>query len=96
MKLLMIRIISYFFLFLIIVFFLNYSYILNSLLILERISLILFFLLFTIMFYIYSLKIILFYFVFIVSERALGLSILVKLIKVYGSNNFSSLNLVLF
>nr|YP_009488490.1 NADH dehydrogenase subunit 4L [Dendrothrips minowai]AWD37111.1 NADH dehydrogenase subunit 4L [Dendrothrips minowai] len=81
---------------LVFLFFLNYSYILNSLLILESISLILFFLLFGCMFFMSSLKIILFYFVFIVSESALGLSILVKLIKIYGSNNFCSLNLSLF
>uniref|UniRef100_UPI0030E319B6 NADH dehydrogenase subunit 4L n=1 Tax=Stenchaetothrips bicolor TaxID=3118775 RepID=UPI0030E319B6 len=90
--------ISFFILFLLclIVFFKNYSSFLNSLLILESISLIIFFFLFMCMIYSFSFKILLFYFVFIVSESALGLSILVKSIKFFGSISFRSMNLTMF
>lgn len=37
-----------------------------------------------------------FYFVFLVSERAVGLSILVKSVKYYGAIRFKSINLSLF
>lgn len=71
----------------------NFSSFLNSLLVLESISLILFFSLILSFFFGFSLKILLFYFVFIVCERALGLSILVKSIKFYGFIGFRIINL---
>uniref|UniRef100_UPI0030E02C50 NADH dehydrogenase subunit 4L n=1 Tax=Thrips alatus TaxID=1030670 RepID=UPI0030E02C50 len=86
----------FFFLICLIVFFKNFSSFLNSLLILESISLIVFFFLFMFMILGFSLKILLFYFVFIVCESALGLSILVKSIKFFGSMSFRSMNLTMF
>uniref|UniRef100_UPI0030E15EBD NADH dehydrogenase subunit 4L n=1 Tax=Thrips major TaxID=670476 RepID=UPI0030E15EBD len=90
--------VSFFFLFLIcfISFMKNFSSFLNSLLILESISIILFVFLLSYMMSSFSLKILLFYFVFIVSESALGLSILVKSVKFFGSMSFRSMNLSLF
>uniref|UniRef100_UPI0030DE39AB NADH dehydrogenase subunit 4L n=1 Tax=Thrips brunneus TaxID=3118777 RepID=UPI0030DE39AB len=85
-----------FFLICLIIFFKNYSSFLNSLLILESISLIIFFFLFMFLVSGFSLKILLFYFVFIVCESALGLSILVKSIKFFGSMGFRSMNLSMF
>uniref|UniRef100_UPI0030E5F189 NADH dehydrogenase subunit 4L n=1 Tax=Stenchaetothrips minutus TaxID=3118776 RepID=UPI0030E5F189 len=85
-----------FFLMCFIVFLKNYSSFLNSLLILESISLIIFFFLFLSMISSTSLKILMFYFVFIVCESALGLSILVKSIKFFGSIGFRSMNLTMF
>nr|YP_010963436.1 NADH dehydrogenase subunit 4L [Lefroyothrips lefroyi]WNL54551.1 NADH dehydrogenase subunit 4L [Lefroyothrips lefroyi] len=77
-------------------YFFNFFSFLNCLLILESISLILFFMLMNLMFFFGSFKILLFYFVFIVSESALGLSILVKSVKFFGVNSFRSMNLSMF
>nr|UEP15875.1 NADH dehydrogenase subunit 4L [Thrips setosus] len=85
-----------FFLICLIVFFKNYSSFLNSLLILESISLVVFFFLFCFMISGFSLKVLLYYFVFIVCESSLGLSILVKSIKFFGSMSFRSMNLLMF
>nr|YP_010528099.1 NADH dehydrogenase subunit 4L [Mycterothrips gongshanensis]UXW64201.1 NADH dehydrogenase subunit 4L [Mycterothrips gongshanensis] len=87
--------ISYFF-FLLYLYFSNFSSFLNFLLILESVSLVIFFSLTYIMFSYFSLKMLLLYFVFIVSESAIGLSILVKSVKFYGLNNFSTMNLSMF
>lgn len=92
----MIRIFVGFFFIIRILFCLNFSSFLNSLLLLESLSLLLFLNLFFLIFSLISLKIVLFYFVFIVSERALGLSILVKTVKFFGTNNFRRMNLTLF
>uniref|UniRef100_UPI0030E2D910 NADH dehydrogenase subunit 4L n=1 Tax=Megalurothrips distalis TaxID=1030663 RepID=UPI0030E2D910 len=87
--------ISYF-LFIIYVYFVNMNSFMNSLLILESLSLLIFFSLVYLMYLFFSLKFILFYFVFIVSESSIGLSILVKFIKFYGFNNFKSMNISMF
>nr|YP_010982591.1 NADH dehydrogenase subunit 4L [Odontothrips phaseoli]WOH21586.1 NADH dehydrogenase subunit 4L [Odontothrips phaseoli] len=87
--------ISYFFV-MIYIYFINKNSFMNSLLILESISLIIFFVLVLYMYMLFSLKFILFYFVFIVSESSIGLSILVKFIKFYGLNNFKSMNVSMF
>lgn len=93
---LMIRTFFFLFFFSFVIFCLNFSSFLNSLILLESLSLILFFHIFLLMFSFFSLRIVLFYFVFIVSERALGLAILVKVVKFFGSNNFRLINLTIF
>nr|YP_010177466.1 NADH dehydrogenase subunit 4L [Thrips hawaiiensis]QSQ87291.1 NADH dehydrogenase subunit 4L [Thrips hawaiiensis] len=74
----------------------NFFSFMNSLLILESISIILFLCLFLCLMQCFSMKILMFYFVFLVSESAVGLSILVKSVKYYGAMSFKSMNLSLF
>nr|YP_009927492.1 NADH dehydrogenase subunit 4L [Pseudodendrothrips mori]QFO91095.1 NADH dehydrogenase subunit 4L [Pseudodendrothrips mori] len=91
--------ISFFFLsftFVFFSFFFNFFSFLNSLLIMECLSLMILFNLFLFLYLFCSLKFLMIYLVFIVSEGALGLSVLVKFVKFYGTNNFFSLNLSLF
>lgn len=86
---LMLRLNFFFFWFIYIIYFLNFFSFLNSLIILESLSLLIFFFFVYIFFNFISLRIIIFYFCFIVCERAIGLSILVKIVKFFGSVNFS-------
>uniref|UniRef100_UPI0030E1B961 NADH dehydrogenase subunit 4L n=1 Tax=Bregmatothrips sinensis TaxID=3045418 RepID=UPI0030E1B961 len=84
------------FFFLIYVYFSNFGSFLSSLLILESISLVLYFFLVYFFFVVFSLKFCMYYFVFLVCESAIGLSILVKCIKFFGSTSFFSMNLSKF
>nr|WIL07534.1 NADH dehydrogenase subunit 4L [Aptinothrips stylifer] len=92
----MISLMIFFFFIMSMTFFLNFSSFLNSLLMLESFSLILLTSMFLIMYTFFSFKMILFYFVFISSESTMGLSILVKTVKFFGTNNFCSMNLNLY
>nr|YP_010615511.1 NADH dehydrogenase subunit 4L [Megalurothrips usitatus]UPM56587.1 NADH dehydrogenase subunit 4L [Megalurothrips usitatus]WAT94219.1 NADH dehydrogenase subunit 4L [Megalurothrips usitatus] len=85
-----------YFLFSVYLYFINMNSFMNSLLILESLSLLIFFSLVHLMYLFFSLKLILFYFIFIVSESSIGLSILVKFIKFHGFNNFKSMNISMF
>jgi hypothetical protein len=90
----MISLFLVFFITILIRLFLNFSSFLNSLLLLESLSLIILIFIFSLIYVSFSLNIFLFYFVFIASESALGLAILVKSIKFFGTNNFCRINLV--
>uniref|UniRef100_UPI0030E4BE8D NADH dehydrogenase subunit 4L n=1 Tax=Ayyaria chaetophora TaxID=1291247 RepID=UPI0030E4BE8D len=85
-----------FFLFLVFVYFSNFYSFLISLLILESLSLVIYYMVFFLVFFCFSLKFSVFFFVFIVCESAMGLTILVKCLKVHGSDNFRFLNLLMF
>nr|AIQ81018.1 NADH dehydrogenase subunit 4L [Scirtothrips dorsalis] len=76
--------------------FFNFFSFLSSLLLLEACSLILFFFSVYLMVFGFSMKFLLYYFVFIVSESAMGLSILVTTMKTFGSGNFRSMNISKF
>lgn len=91
--LLMISFFSLILIFLFIYIFFNFFSFLRSLLLLEACSLILFFFSVYLIVFGFSIKFLLYYFVFIVSERAIGLSILVITIKTFGSGNFRSINI---
>nr|YP_009073554.1 NADH dehydrogenase subunit 4L [Scirtothrips dorsalis]AIQ81005.1 NADH dehydrogenase subunit 4L [Scirtothrips dorsalis] len=81
-------------LFLFMYIFFNFFSFLSSLLLLEACSLILFlFFSMYLMIFGVSMKFLLYYFVFIVSESAVGLSILVTTMKTFGSGNFRSMSL---
>nr|YP_010249636.1 NADH dehydrogenase subunit 4L [Taeniothrips tigris]QTT60733.1 NADH dehydrogenase subunit 4L [Taeniothrips tigris] len=85
-----------FFIFYFLFFMYNFYSFFNCLLILESISLltIIVILSFTLMWF--SLKFSLFYFIFVVCESSLGLSILVKSVKFFGVNSFRGMNILLF
>nr|WKD81450.1 NADH dehydrogenase subunit 4L [Frankliniella intonsa]WKD82113.1 NADH dehydrogenase subunit 4L [Frankliniella intonsa]WKD82139.1 NADH dehydrogenase subunit 4L [Frankliniella intonsa]WKD82451.1 NADH dehydrogenase subunit 4L [Frankliniella intonsa]WKD82477.1 NADH dehydrogenase subunit 4L [Frankliniella intonsa] len=85
-----------FFWFIFMSYFFNFFSFLNSLLILESLSLLIFFSLMFCFLNFFSLSMIMFYFVFIVCESALGLSVLVKILKFFGSVNFCTISVSSF
>nr|YP_010284001.1 NADH dehydrogenase subunit 4L [Conopomorpha sinensis]UIF93866.1 NADH dehydrogenase subunit 4L [Conopomorpha sinensis] len=73
----------------------KYKYLLIVLLSLEFLTLsIFFFFLIILNFYFYEMYLLMVFLVFSVCEGALGLSILVSLIRMYGNDYFSSFNLL--